>query len=161
MILRTRVRTAAVAASAALLGLLGAGPAAAGPTPGPDPVQSTAPAPVSALAAQDRVEEFLTAYLRARMSTTEDATPDEVRKSFLTPELDRALRSWSAAHPAQDPVFRAPNAPSSWTLKAAGPDTSNVVVTQRWGDGTTAEVLYTVRPGDLLITAIADRAATG
>lgn len=161
MILRTRVHAAGIAAAAALLGLPAAGPAAAGPTPGTDPVQATAPAPVSALAAQDQVEAFLTAYLKARMGTTEDATPDEVRRTFLTPELNRALTAWAAAHPAQDPVFRAPNAPSSWTFRGAGRDTSSVVVTQRWGDGTTADVLYTVRPGDLLITSIADRPATG
>ncbi|MEU1095540.1 hypothetical protein, partial [Streptomyces sp. NPDC005877] len=154
---------AGIAAAAALLGLPAAGPAAAGPPPGSDPVQATvpAPAPVSALAAQDQVEAFLAAYLKARMGTTEDATPDEVRRTFLTPELNRALTAWAAAHPAQDPVFRAPNAPSSWTFRGAGRDTSSVVVTQRWGDGTTADVLYTVRPGDLLITSIADRPATG
>ncbi|MFK8906039.1 hypothetical protein [Streptomyces sp. YS-3] len=157
---RKRFHAPGVATAAALLGLLGAGSAVAA-GPGPDPVAAVASAPASALAAQDQVEAFLTAYLRARMSTTEDATPEEVRKTFLTPELNRALKTWAAAHPAQDPVFRAPNAPSSWTFRPAGPGTSGVVVTQKWGDGTTADVLYTVRPGDLMITSIADRPATG
>ncbi|OAR27068.1 hypothetical protein A8W25_01975 [Streptomyces sp. ERV7] len=116
--------------------------------------------PTPALAAQDQVEAFFTAYRNARLGTTEDATPAEVRARFLTQELNRALDAWAAAHTDRDPVFRAPNVPSSWTFRSSGADGSNVVVTQKWGDGTTADVTYTVRPGDLAITAIADAPAT-
>ncbi|MFD9486860.1 hypothetical protein [Streptomyces sp. NPDC059991] len=164
MIIRTRIHTAgrtrahavAVSAAAALLGLLGAGPVAADPTPVPAPVSAPAPA----LAAQDQVEAFFIAYRNARLGTTEDATPADVRTRFLTKELNQALDAWTAAHTGQDPVFRAPNVPSTWTFTSSGADGANVVVTQRWGDGTTADIAYTVRPGDLMITAIADRAAT-
>lgn len=151
---RTRVHAAGIAAAAALLGLLGAGPVAADPTP------VTAAAPAPALAAQDQVEAFFIAYRNARLGTTEDATPAEVRTRFLTKELNQALDAWTAAHTGQDPVFRAPNVPSTWTFTSSGADGANVVVTQRWGDGTTADIAYTVRPGDLMITAIADRPAT-
>ncbi|WP_406345753.1 hypothetical protein [Streptomyces sp. NBC_00648] len=158
MIIRTRAHTAGVAAAAALLGLLGAGPVAADPVPVPTPVTAAAPAPV--LAAQDQVEAFFLAYRNARLGTTEDATPAEVRTRFLTKELNQALDTWAAAHTGQDPVFRAPNVPSTWTFTSSGADGANVVVTQKWGDGTTADVAYTVRPGDLMITAIADPPAT-
>ncbi|MEU4347756.1 hypothetical protein [Streptomyces sp. NPDC023838] len=151
---RARAHAAGVAAAAALLGLLGAGPVAADPVP--TPLTASATAPASALAAQDQVEAFFTAYRNARLGTTEDATPAEVRARFLTKELNQALDAWAAAHTGQDPVFRAPNVPSAWTFTSVGADGSSVVVTQKWGDGTTADVAYTVRPGDLMITAIAD-----
>ncbi|MFF1480644.1 hypothetical protein ACFVYD_24370 [Streptomyces sp. NPDC058301] len=149
---RARVHAAGVAAAAALLGLLGAGSVAADPVPTPLTPSATAPA----LAAQDQVEAFFTAYRNARLGTTEDATPAEVRARFLTKELNQALDVWAAAHTGQDPVFRAPNVPSAWTFTSVGADGSSVVVTQKWGDGTTADVAYTVRPGDRMITAIAD-----
>ncbi|MFI1172094.1 hypothetical protein [Streptomyces melanogenes] len=151
---RRRIQAAGVSAAAALLGLLCAGPVAA------DPAPLTAVAPSPAQASQDQVEAFFTAYRNARLGTTEDATPAEVRTRFLTKELNQALDAWAAAHTGQDPVFRAPNVPSTWTFAASGTDGSHVVVSQKWGDGTAADVAYTVRPADLMITAIADSPAT-
>ncbi|MEU5432337.1 hypothetical protein AB0G73_03045 [Streptomyces sp. NPDC020719] len=158
---RTRFQAASLAAAAtltaapALLGLVGAPPAAAEPVP--TPATATVPAP----GAQDRVDTFLTAYRNARLGTTEDATPAEVRGKYLTKDLDQALTTWAATHKDADPVFRAPNVPASWTLKPVGTDGSHLVVTEKWGDGTSADVAYTVRPGDLMITAIADPPAIG
>ncbi|PKV83902.1 hypothetical protein BX283_1413 [Streptomyces sp. TLI_146] len=119
----------------------------------------TAVAPSPAQASQDQVEAFFTAYRNARLGTTEDATPAEVRARSLTRELNQALDVWAAAHTGQDPVFRAPNVPAAWTFTSLGADGAHVLVTQKWGDGSTADVPYTVRPADLMITTIADSPA--
>ncbi|MGP9022495.1 hypothetical protein ACT1U9_29340 [Streptomyces sp. BR1] len=151
----TCFQAASLTAAAALLGLAGALPVAAEPVPVP------ATATLSAPGAQDQVDTFLTAYRNARLGTTEDATPAEVRDKYLTKDLNQALTTWATGHQGADPVFRAPNVPASWTLKPTGTDGSHFVVTEKWGDGTSADVAYTVRPGDLMITAIADPPATG
>ncbi|MFD7865240.1 hypothetical protein [Streptomyces sp. NPDC059783] len=55
-------------------------------------------------------------------------------------------------------MFRAQNIPDSWTVatRTGDEETETVVLTERWGDGSTTTVWYTVRLADLLVVRLAD-----
>ncbi|MFI5987838.1 hypothetical protein ACIBEA_44185 [Streptomyces sp. NPDC051555] len=117
---------------------------------------------LSAAAASTRgefqVNAFFAAYRDAiRGESADGKTPAEVRAVYLTSELDAKLTDWASKHDA-DPVFRAQNVPSGWTVRA-GVDTAesfSVIVTETYDGGTSQEVLYTVRASDLVITDLQD-----
>ncbi|ARZ69593.1 hypothetical protein SMD11_3978 [Streptomyces albireticuli] len=101
--------------------------------------------------AEARVDAFLQEYRRATLGAG-DRTPAQVRARFLAPELNERLDGWARLHGA-DPVFRAQDAPSSWSLRyeGSGAGHSTVVVTERWPSGATADIWYSVRLSDLTV----------
>ncbi|WP_033825590.1 hypothetical protein [Kitasatospora sp. MBT63] len=157
---RTKLRSAVAAAAccAALMAgtTLLASPAQAGSRP--------AAAPAAAVAHRQtrpeaQVTLFFSDYRDAVLQQhSEGKSTVDVRKEYLTPELDDALTEWSATH-QKDPVFRSQNVPNGCTWRTA--DTSpeghsTVILTQTWDDGTTTDVWYQVRLDGLLIDGLTD-----
>ncbi|WP_354641462.1 hypothetical protein [Kitasatospora camelliae] len=104
------------------------------------------------------VDEFLGAYRDAVLGAGDTGwTPSEVRALYLTPELNAALDRWAADHTA-DPVFRAPHVPTGWSVRRAdgpvGAALTPVDATERWDDGSSLRVRYTVRVADRSITGL-------
>ncbi|MFE6975811.1 hypothetical protein [Streptomyces sp. NPDC057682] len=146
-----------LAVAVSTVAVVGAGPLTGASTASSVPRLADAGVSVRAeSAAAAQVDAFFGAYRRASLGGGEE-TPEEVRRLYLDPALDARLTDWAAEHDA-DPVFRAQNIPDSWTVatRTGDEETETVVLTERWGDGSTTTVWYTVRLADLLVVGIAD-----
>ncbi|MEK2494188.1 hypothetical protein WN990_32035 [Kitasatospora purpeofusca] len=105
------------------------------------------------------VTQFFTEYRDATLGQhSEGLNTFDVRKRFLTTELDDALTVWGSDHQA-DPVFRGQVVPNGCTWRTA--DTSpeghsTVVLTQTFDDGTTSDVRYQVNLESMVIDGLTD-----
>ncbi|MFJ7587505.1 hypothetical protein ACIQZO_08905 [Streptomyces sp. NPDC097617] len=106
--------------------------------------------------AERQVEPFTQEYHDAAMQQhSEGKNTITVRGEYLTPELDAALATWTEQNQA-DPVFRAKDAPKSWSLasQSATETHEKVVVTETFEDGTAKDVWYRVRLDNFLIDGL-------
>ncbi|MFD9596537.1 hypothetical protein ACFWA9_27855 [Kitasatospora sp. NPDC059973] len=110
-------------------------------------------------AAAHRVVTFAEEYSRAVLHQSGE-TPRAVRERFLAPHLNVRLDAWASEHGA-DPVFRAQNVPSEWSVQQVGEEHgfASIRFTEYWGGGSGQEVWYTVRLGDLRIVELNDAPA--
>ncbi|MGW7345026.1 hypothetical protein [Streptomyces sp. NPDC054854] len=81
----------------------------------------------------------------------------DVRKEFLTAELDEALTVWGSDHQL-DPVFRSKELPKEAKIVTAGENAGHekVVVTQSFEDGTTQDIWYQVNLATMIIDGLTD-----
>ena len=154
---KTRTAVACTAALLAASGALAATPAGAVTTaPSDTPAISHA---VRASVAEARVSAFFDEYRLSVLGEIDDL-PRDVRLKYLSPFLNFRLDAWAARNNA-DPVFRAQNIPTFWSVQeiAEELDFASVRLTERWGDGTVQEVWYTVRLADRMIVDLGDAPA--
>ncbi len=104
-----------------------------------------------------QVNAFFSQYRDAVLGQNPNQDPIEVRQEFLTSELNTRLDKWAATHDA-DPIFRAQNVPTDWSVAygGSGAGHTTVILTENWGDGSTTKVWYQVRLADLRINDIQD-----
>ncbi len=155
------MRTALTGAAALLAvgGLLLAPAQAAFALPA-GPVGAAAPAEVRAGdPAAYRVVVFVEEYGQAVLGESGES-PRAVRARYLAPHLDFRLDAWAAEHDA-DPVFRAQNVPTEWSVQQVKEEYgfASVRFTEFWGGGVSQEVWYTVRLSDLKIVELNDQPA--
>ncbi|MFE2410138.1 hypothetical protein ACFXDE_17555 [Kitasatospora sp. NPDC059408] len=114
------------------------------------------PAHAAAGTPEARVNTFFREYRRAVLDT-KDQSPAEVRAHYLTAELNRRLDAWAQANDA-DPVFRAQNVPLDWSTRyeGSGAGHATIVLTEKWGGGTSQDVWYSVRLDTLVISDLED-----
>ncbi|WP_052707229.1 hypothetical protein [Streptomyces rubellomurinus] len=151
-----RLRTAAPAVLALSLSLVGL-PAAA-PAPAAEPPRA-AQSQRSLTPAEQQVDSFFSQY-RGDILRGDLQGARAVRQRYLTAHLNAVLDAWARAHDA-DPVFRAPNVPTDWSLTQgdSGAGHTRVNLTERWGDGSPTEVVYELRLATLVIDDLQDAPA--
>lgn len=151
-----RLRTAAPAVLALSLSLVGL-PAAA-PAPAAEPPRA-AQSQRSLTPAEQQVDSFFSQY-RGDILRGDLQGARAVRQRYLTAHLNAVLDAWARAHDA-DPVFRAQNVPTGWSLAQgdSGAGHTRVNLTERWGDGSTTEVVYELRLATLVIDDLQDAPA--
>ncbi|MGV9268564.1 hypothetical protein ACWDRR_28300 [Kitasatospora sp. NPDC003701] len=148
------------AAFAALLAIGGpAAPAQAAPALPTDTPGSSRAAVRAGTPAAHRVVTFVQEYGKAVLHQSGEA-PRAVRERFLTPHLNFRLDAWAAEHGA-DPVFRAQNVPTEWSVQQIKEEHgfASIRFVEYWGGGSSQEVWYTVRLGDLRIVELNDTPA--
>ncbi|MER5861963.1 hypothetical protein [Kitasatospora sp. NPDC002040] len=106
-----------------------------------------------------QIELFLRDYLDAiNGQHSEGHSPAKVREDHLTKKLDAALTDWGVAHQA-DPIFRAQNLPTGWSLRDADSSPeghATVIVTENFESGTTIDVWFQINLDGRLIDGITD-----
>ncbi|KDN82633.1 hypothetical protein [Kitasatospora cheerisanensis] len=145
----TRLRTAAAAVLAlSLAGLLAPAPAVAVERPRQHPRS----APDQRLTPAERqVNAFFAQYREDVLNGDLDGAR-QVREQYLTADLNARLDQWAAENDA-DPVFRAQNVPTGWSVTQgdSGAGHTTVLLTEQWDDGSTVPVDYRLRLPDLTI----------
>ncbi|TQF06080.1 hypothetical protein E6W39_32500 [Kitasatospora acidiphila] len=144
-----RLRTAATAALALTLAALLAPAPALAAVP---PHRPSAAAGQRALTpAEQKVDTF---FARYRQDVIDGNFGDarRARHAYMTPQLNQKLDQWAATHDA-DPVFRAENVPTDWTVGygGSGAGHTTVILTEEFGDGSSLQVWYQLRLSDLVI----------
>jgi hypothetical protein len=109
--------------------------------------------------AEQQVESFFSQYRDAVLGEG-GQSPLQVEKEFLTPELIAQLNAWAQANNA-DPVFRAQDVPSNWSLKdnGSGAGHTSVIVSEAFGSGgggSSKDVWYELRLADLIVNNLQD-----
>ncbi|MEK2489103.1 hypothetical protein WN990_06035 [Kitasatospora purpeofusca] len=109
--------------------------------------------------AAHQVVTFFEEYRRAVLGTSGEQ-PSDVRKRFLSTQLNFRLDAWAQDHDA-DPVFRAQNVPVDWSVQQVKEERgfASVRLTEFWDGGGSQEVWFTVRVHDLKIVELNDHPA--
>ncbi|PYC66775.1 hypothetical protein C7C46_30910 [Streptomyces tateyamensis] len=107
--------------------------------------------------AEAQVNAFFGQYRDAVLGQNPNQDPTDVREEFMTSELNTELDQWAADHDA-DPVFRAQNVPSGWSVAygGSGAGHSTVILTEYWAGGGHTDVWYQVRLDTLRIDGLED-----
>ncbi|MFE4863122.1 hypothetical protein [Streptomyces sp. NPDC056670] len=106
--------------------------------------------------AEMHVGEFFQEYLDAVDHIQhEGKNTFEIRKEYLSTELDDALTVWGSEHQL-DPVVRAQNPPKTWSTAedTSTPTHTKIILTENWADGTSTKIWYQVRLSDLVIDSL-------
>ncbi|MER5257062.1 MULTISPECIES: hypothetical protein [unclassified Streptomyces] len=159
---RTKLRGAVIGACTAVL-VVGSGL-----TTLPAQAQAQAPSEQAATAtavmsspAEQQVASFFQNYLDASNGHQIDGkSPAEIRREYLTSELDDALTVWGSEHQA-NPIFRRDEVIKSWSTTESDSTTTHtkIIITERWEDGTSQDVWYQVRLSDMVIDDLKDPTA--
>ncbi|MGA5821027.1 hypothetical protein ACPC54_24550 [Kitasatospora sp. NPDC094028] len=145
--------TAAVVLALSLAGLSAPAPALAAESP------RTAQTQRSLTPAEQQVNRFFSQYCSDVLAGDLQGAR-AVRQQYLTAHLNAVLDAWAAAHDA-DPVFRAQNVPTGWSLAQgdSGAGHTRVFLTEQWDDGSTTRVVYELRLATLVVDDLEDAPA--